>query len=323
MRRKMKKIVVTFALVASLLIPVSANAAETKFVGGPLTNLDSAAATIHIALSNFPTKGGLYIQECVSAPAGTRPTICNNAVQLWVSTAAGASFLPTADIIFKPTGNFMSGATAVDCTVSKCGIFIRFDHTVPGDLSEDQFIPLTFKAAVGTTATLAPDEVTATLNGVVMSTKAPIKLAYRAPATLAATSKVGATLTYTSFAPACTLAGMTVTGLKGTGYCDIAVTSAGNGTAAAVTAHFPIELIPGVQSLGVFTLPESAKAFSKITLPLVTNFGEKIKYKSSGSCSVVNSVLTLRRGNCEINTSATGRAALYAGLNVKLSITGK
>lgn len=319
----MKKFVVVIALLASLIVPVSAQAAETKFVGGPLTNLDSAAATIHIALSNFPTKGGLYIQECVSAPAGTRPAVCNNAVQLWISTAVGASFVPTADIVFKPTGSFMSGATAVDCLVSKCGIFIRYDHTVPGDLSEDQFIPLTFKAATGASSTLAPDEVTASLNGVAMSTKAPIKLAYRAPATLAATSKAGATLTYTSFAPACTLVGMTVTGLKGSGYCDIAVTSAGNSSAGAVTAHFPIELIPGVQNLGSFALPESAKAFSKITLPISTNFGEKIKYKASGSCSVVNAVLTMRRGICEINTSATGRAALYAGLNVKLSITGK
>ncbi len=323
MRRKLKKIVVAIALATSLLVPVSASAAETKFTGGPLTNLDSTSATIHIALSNFPTKGGLYIQECVAAPVGTRPAICNNAVQLWVSTAGGASFVPTADIIFKPTGTFMSGTTAVDCTVSKCGIFMRYDHTVPGDLSEDQFIPLTFKAAVGTATTLAPDEVSATLNGVVMSTKAPIKLAYRAPAILAATSKAGATLTYTSFAPACTLVGMTVTGLKGSGYCDIAVTSPGNASASSVTAHFPIELIPGVQTLGVFALPESAKAFSKITLPSTTNFGETIKYKAIGACSVVRSTLTLRRGNCEINTSAIGRPTLYAGLNAKLTIVAR
>lgn len=314
----MKKIAVVLALFASIMIPTQAQAAQATFAGGPLTNLDSPAS-IHIALGNFPTNGGLYVMECVQGVAGARPTVCNAAVQLWVSTDASASFKPTADIVFKPTSTF----TGADCTVAKCGIFLRYDHTVPNDLTQDQFIPLTFKAAVGTTTTLAPDEVSATLNGVVMSTKVPIKLAYRAPVTLAATSKAGAILTYTSFAPACTLVGMTVTGLKGSGYCDIAVTSAGNSSASSVTAHFPIELIPGVQTLGVFVLPETAKAFSKITLPSTTNFGETIRYKAIGACSVVRSVLTLRRGNCEIYTSATGRAALYAGLNVKLSIIGK
>ncbi len=129
----MKKLV-HVALIAALLAPVSAQAAETKFVGGPLTNLDSQGATINITLSNVPAKGGLYIQQCLEAPAGTRPAICNKAVELWISSARGASFLPTDTIKFKPTGSFVSGATTVDCTVQKCGIFMRFDHTVASDL---------------------------------------------------------------------------------------------------------------------------------------------------------------------------------------------
>ena len=70
----MKKLVVV-ALIAALFAPVSAQAAETKFVGGPLTNLDSQGATINIMLSNVPAKGGLYIQQCVEAAAGVRPAI--------------------------------------------------------------------------------------------------------------------------------------------------------------------------------------------------------------------------------------------------------
>jgi len=139
----MKKLVLV-ALIVSLLSPVSAQAAETKFSGGPLTNLDYQGATVNIALSNVPAKGGLYIQQCVEAPAGSRSALCNKAIELWISTARGASFLPTAAIVFKPTGSFISGTTTVDCTVSKCGIFMRFDHTVPADFSEDQFFPLTF-----------------------------------------------------------------------------------------------------------------------------------------------------------------------------------
>ena len=319
----MKKIFVVIALVTSLLVPAQAQAAETKFTGAPLTNLDSQGATINIMLLGVPAKGGLYIQECVEAPTGTRSALCNSAVQLWISTARGASFLPTDVIKLKPTGTFVSGTTTVDCTVSKCGIFMRYDHTVPGDLSEDQFIPLTFKAATAATVALPVDEITATINGVAVSTKAPITLGYRQLSTVAAVSKSGATLTYRSLAPACALSGQQITPLAANGECAISVTSAGNAKAAPVTVILPIRLTIGVQTLGVFSLPESAQAFSKITLPLTSNFGEKIKYKATGACSVVRSVLTLRRGNCEINSSAVGRAALYAGLNTKLSITAK
>ncbi|NCX53104.1 MAG: hypothetical protein EBW99_07150, partial [Actinobacteria bacterium] len=99
--------------------------------------------------------------------------------------------------------------------------------------------------------------------------------------------------------------------------------SAGNSTAAPITIILPIRLTLGVQSLGVFALPETATAFSKSVLPSTSNFGEKVKYKASGACSVVNSVLTLRRGKCEINASAVGKKSLYESLNTKIVITGK
>jgi hypothetical protein len=318
----MKKLVVV-ALLAALLTPVSAHAAQTKFVGGPLTNLDYQNATINITLTDVPAKGGLYIQQCVEAPAGTRPALCNKAVELWISTARGASFLPTAAIAFKPTGSFVSGTTTVDCTVSKCGVFMRFDHTVAADFSEDQFFPITFKAAVAGATTLAADEVTATINGVAVTTRTPATLGYRQVATVAAVSKAGATLTYRSLAPACALNGQQITPLTGVGECAISVTSAGNATAAPVTVILPIRLTLGAQTLGTFALPESLKAFSKTNLSTATNFGERVTYKAMGSCSVVRSVLTMRRGKCEITATSGARKALYEGLNVKLVTAAK
>ena len=318
----MKKLVVV-ALLAALLTPVSAQAAQTKFVGGPLTNLDYQNATINIALTDVPTKGGLYIQQCVEAPAGTRSALCNKAVELWISTARGASFLPTAAIAFKPTGSFVSGTTTVDCTVSKCGIFMRFDHTVPADFSEDQFFPITFKAAVAGTTTLTADEVTATINGVAVTTRTPATLGYRQVATVVAVSKAGATLTYRSLAPACALNGQTILPLTGVGECAISVTSAGNSSAAPVTVILPIRLTLGAQTLGTFTLPETLKAYSKTNLPTATNFGERVTYKAIGACSVVRSVLTMRRGKCEITATSGARKALYEGLSTKLLVTGK
>jgi hypothetical protein len=318
----MKKLVLV-ALIAALLAPVSAQAAETKFVGGPLTNLDSQGATINITLSNVPAKGGLYIQQCLEAPAGTRPAICNKAVELWISSARGASFLPTDTIKFKPTGSFVSGATTVDCTVQKCGIFMRFDHTVASDLSEDQFLPLTFKAAAAGTVTLPNDEITATINGVAVSTKAPITLTYRQFATVAATSKAGAPLTYASLAPACALTGTEITPLSGAGECAISVTSAGNATAAGVTVILPIRLALGKQTIGDFAFDKTAKSGSKLSLPSLTNFGEKITYKASGACSVALARVTFKKGKCTLTATAPAKMSSYSSLNAKFTITGK
>ena len=318
----MKKLVLV-ALIVSLMTPISAQAAETKFTGGPLTNLDYQGATVNISLSNVPSKGGLYIQQCVEAPAGSRSALCNKAIELWISTARGASFLPTAAIVFKPTGSFVTGTTTVDCTVSKCGIFMRFDHTVAGDFSEDQFFPITFKPAVVGATTLTADEVTATINGVAVTTRTPATLAYRQVATVAAVSKAGAAFTYRSLAPACGLNGQQITPLTGVGECAISVTSAGNATAAPVTVILPIRLTLGAQALGNFTLAETLKAFSRTNLPTATNFGERVIYKATGACSVVRSVLTMRRGKCEINVTSAARKNLYEGLNTKLVTAAK
>jgi len=308
----MKKIIVALALVGALLVPASANAAETKFTGAPLTNLDSQGATINIMLLGVPAKGGLYIQECVEAPAGTRSALCNTAVQLWISTARGASFLPTDVIKFKPTGSFVSGTTTVDCTVSKCGIFMRFDHTVPGDLSEDQFIPLTFKAATAGNVALPVDEITATINGVVVSTKAPITLGYRQLSTVSAVSKAGATLTFASLDPNCALNGKEITPLKGSGECAISVTSAGNTTAAGITAILPIRL-----TLGVQTIPAIA-AKKSVNLAPTTNFGQKVTYKATGNCSIMKNTLNAKKGTCTVTATAAGQAGLFAALSTKV-----
>jgi hypothetical protein len=297
---------------ASILIPTTAQAAQTVFAGGPLTNLDSPAS-IHVALSNPPA--GLYLMQCVEGVAGARPSICNSAVELWVSNDAKATVKPTGDIVFKPTAIF----TGADCTKVKCGIFIRYDHFRTSDTSEDQFIPLSFKAGTTPVATLAPDEITAAINSVALSTKAPIKLAYRASATLTATSKAGATLSYDSLAPACVLNGMDIKVLKGTGYCDIAITSAGNATAGTVTSHFPIELTTGTQTFGAV----SASSTKKISLPTTTNFGEPITYLGTGSCTTTKNVVSAKKGTCTIVAGARGSTDLYEPLNKRFVIKVK
>ena len=313
----MKKLVIIAALIASVLVPSSAQAAQTTFAGGPLTNLDSPAS-IHIALSNFPTAGGLYVMECVQGDAGVRPTLCNAAVQLWVSTSTGASFAPTADIVLKPTASFTAGSTAVDCTVSKCGIFLRFDHTLPTDLSQDQFIALTFKASTPV-ATRPTDVISASINGQALSAQVPMKIAYRQLATLAATAQSGATLTYDSLAPACALKAMAITALKGSGFCDIAITSPGSLSLAGYTAHFPLELTLGVQTIPTIKVGANKKAI----LATKTNFGEPVTYLGTGSCTTTKNVLTAKAGTCTVVAGARGQSGLYSPLNLRVVLKVK
>jgi hypothetical protein len=313
----MKKIVLVIALATSVLVPSGAQAAETKFVGGPLTNLAAQGAVINIQLSGVPTRAGLYLQQCVQSAAGARPDVCNKANELWISTDSRASFSPKAVIQFKPTASFVSGSTTVDCTISTCGIFMRFDRTAGSDLSEDQFIALTFKSAAAGTVALPADEITATINGVAVSTKAPMTLGYRQVGTVEAVSKAGAALTYETLSPNCALNGKEITPLKGSGECAISVTSAGTTTASEVTAILPIRLTLGVQTIPAIAAKKSVKLVG------VSNFGEKVTYKASGSCSVKKNVLTAKSGKCTIVARAAGQDGLFAALEKQVVLRFK
>lgn len=314
----MKNRIKAFVVIAAIAAAMPATAfAKTTVMGGPYTNLKQTDQVIHLALSGYPTTG-LYILECVQSADASRPTLCNQAAQLWVSTSQGASFAPTADIQFKPTGTFTSGTTAVDCTKVTCGIFVRLDHTAPTDTSEDQFIPLSFAAATGTA--LPADSISATVNGKTLSAAAPLDVNYRDVFKVEGIAKSGVAVTYASLAPACAINGNEVTVLKGTGYCDIAVTSPGNTQYSTITSHFPLKLNPGTQSVVV---PTSGVHGSKITLPSTTNFGEKAIYSVSKNvnCSLKGSVLTLnKKGACTVKVKASGLTDTYLALSKTISV---
>jgi hypothetical protein len=315
MKRIRKALVLAIAL--TVITPIAANA-KTTVMGGPYTNLKSTGQIIHLALSGYPSTSGLYVQQCVQAEGSSRPTLCNQAAQLWISNSQGASFAPNADIQFKPTATFTSGTTAVDCTKSVCGIFIRLDHTAPTDLSEDQFIPLTF--AADATPALPVDVITATVNDKALSSAQPLAVNYRDVFKVVATSKSGAAFTYASLAPACAINGNEVTVLKGTGFCDIAVTSAGNAQYSGVTAHFPLQLNAGNQTVSVAA---SAKAGTKLNLPVTSNFGEKVTYSvsKSANCSLSGNVLLLKKkGACAVKASAPALTDTYAALKQTINV---
>jgi hypothetical protein len=165
-----KAIAVSLAVVIGLG-GISSATAATNIQGGPLTGLNPAGADIHFALSNFPESAGIYLYQAVKGLEGSRPTIINSESQVWVGTANGATN-PAGDVKVHVTGTF-EGA---DCSVDICGIAARFDHTLPGDLTEDQFIPITF-AAGGSTLSLPADSIVATIEGDPLSTTSPGTLA--------------------------------------------------------------------------------------------------------------------------------------------------
>jgi hypothetical protein len=317
-----KRIVLAVVVAAGLLVaPTPANA-QAKVVGGPLTDL-SAAPTINLSITGFPTKAGLYFQQCAAPTGATRPTTCNDAAQLWISNERGANFAPNANIVFKPAASYKTRTgQEIDCRKVSCGIYIRYDHNNSGDLSEDNFIALTFKSG-DNTPTLVSDEITASIGGVTLSQRNPITMAYRAPGLLIFSAKSGATLTAKSYAPACTLVDGVVTALKGTGACDIGITSPGNATYGPIEVHFPIYLKPGNDGILSKAYPTTLKIRKSAILKNDSLFGEKLKFKTtSKTCSVYGSkVIALRKGACVLSITGPSVANLFAGVKESYTIT--
>jgi hypothetical protein len=315
-----KRIVLAIVVATGLLVaPTPANA-QAKVIGGPLTDL-SAAPTINLSITGFPTKAGLYFQQCAAPTGATRPTTCNDAAQLWISNERGANFTP--NIVFKPAASYKTRTgQEIDCRKVSCGIYIRYDHNNSGDFSEDNFIALTFKSG-DNTPTLVSDEITASIGGVTLSQRNPITMAYRAPGLLLFSSKSGATLTAKSYAPACTLVDGVVTALKGTGACDIGITSPGNATYGPIEVHFPIYLKPGNDGILSKAYPTTLKIRKSAILKNDSLFGEKLKFKTtSKTCSVYGSkVIALRKGTCVLSITGPSVANLFAGVKETYTIT--
>ena len=320
----MKRIILAIFVMSGLLVSPTAANAQAKVVGGPLTEL-SATPTINLSISGFPAKGGLYFLQCTAPTGPTRPTTCNDAAQLWISTERGANFLPTANIVFKPAASYKTrSGEEIDCRKVSCGIYIRYDHTNGTDFSEDNFIALTFKSG-DNTPTLVSDEITASIGGVALSQRNPITMAYRAPGLLLATAKSGAALTYKSYAPACTLVDGVVTALKGTGACDIGVTSPGNATYGPIEVHFPIYLTTGTDGILHKAYPTTLKLNKSVSLKSDSLFGEKLQFKtSSKACRVSGSKVTaLKKGTCLISITGPSVTELFTGVKDTHKITIK
>jgi hypothetical protein len=318
---------IALAVAVGISLPVMAMApshAETfAFASSPLTNLDPAGATINGGFTAFPKTAGMYIQECV-APVGTaRPVTCSDTIQLWVTAAGGpGTTSPTGPIALKVASTITGKNVTVDCTMTSCGLFFRLDHTAPTDFSEDKFFPITFKSGAAAPV-LAADTVDVTLNGTALVRNVPSNLGYRAQATIVATAKSGLPVTLTSLTPECTYANGQFTALKGAGQCALAYSTTGNATTAAATGNFPFMLVPGTQTVTGIT--KLIKKGSVKALPLQTNFGVEITYKSANkNCMVEGNLVEAKKsGSCVIKADAPAKADMWSALATTLTIPVK
>lgn len=319
---KLFKSIAPLTIAALVLAPLQASAL-TGVQGGPYKDLEPTGAIIRLALTNFPTMGGLYIQQCVAPTPGAKPTDCNT-VSLWVSTDANAPTKPTGEIQVKPTAKFNTAANkSIDCTVVSCGLWFAYDHTKPMDRSEDQFIPITFKSA-GDAVALPGDTVTGSVKGIALDPRNPVEIAYQGPVKIVTSSLSGTAVTLASSTADCTTKKNTVIALKGTGFCNITATSAGNSKFSSKTANFTLKLVPGVQIISKKNI-KSLKANRFSTLASETNFGESITYTSTTptTCKVRGVRVTgIAKGDCVITATAAEKAETWQALDqsIKLKI---
>lgn len=322
MKRSSYVLTAIVALSAIAGIP-SANAATFSWSSQPLTNLAADGAVIHGGFTTFPTRSGLYIQECAAPDvAGSRPTNCTDLA--WVTTSgAQGSISSKGDISFTLKAKFNGKQGPVDCTAVKCGLFFRLDHLAPTDTSEDTFLPISFAASTSNSTLKLVDAITLTLNGAPLTKNVPVNLGYRAEAVLKATSTSGLPVTLTSATPDCTVVGNVLTALKGSGVCAVNAETAGNSQYEIAKANYPMMLVPGTQTLGIskFALKRGATK----ALPATTNFGADVTYTSNTKgCKVELNIISAISGKaCVLKVSAPAKAGMWNALKVTLPVTIK
>lgn len=319
---KTRSLIAAFAVaLSSFAVAPQARAETFGWASAPLTNLDPAGAKINGGFTKFPAGKGMYIQQCIAPVGNARPATCSDTIQVWVSASgAQGTVSPTGGISITVAGSITGKGVTVDCTKVQCGLFFRLDHLSTGDTSEDKFYPITFKEG-STAPALAADEITVTLNGKPLVRNVPSNLAYRADATIVATSKSGAVVTLTSLTPDCTYVNGVFTALKGSGQCALAYSTVATATTAAASGNFPFILTPGTQKVAIKSLA-IAKGKNK-ALPAESNFGETISYKSNSKNCRVELNLVEVKGRCTLTASAPAKAGMWGALKQSIPVSIK
>lgn len=124
------------------------------------TGLDPAGATVTVTGSGFDTSKGIYVAFCVKPAEGVLPSPCgggadtsgNTGASQWVSSNP-PPYGKNLAVPYGPGGTFTVTVTlskmigSVDCSVTRCVVAARTDHTRTSDRSQDVLVPITFRSS--------------------------------------------------------------------------------------------------------------------------------------------------------------------------------
>ncbi|MFI2664453.1 hypothetical protein [Micromonospora carbonacea] len=126
----------------------------------PSGGVARSGASVTVSGTGYDVTKGIYVAFCVDNGAGVAPSPCGGGADTTGSTGAShwiSSNPPSyGEGLAKPYGtggSFRVTLTVgtrigdVDCTVRRCVVATRADHTRPADRSQDVRVPITFAAA--------------------------------------------------------------------------------------------------------------------------------------------------------------------------------
>lgn len=166
MKNLLRNLAIISVALLTLLSPGTALAASSaKSAKGPKGQILTVSQTTDLADGtkvtvtgrNYNTKVGIYVTYCVIPKKGTRPELCGpyditgrNNQSVWVSSnpPVFAAFLVTPfsrNGTFKVTIPVMRKIGDQDCTVVKCAVLTRADHTRSEYRLADVIIPVSIK----------------------------------------------------------------------------------------------------------------------------------------------------------------------------------
>ncbi|MEV4773528.1 hypothetical protein [Micromonospora humida] len=166
----------------------------------PTSGVARTGATVTVTGSGYDVTKGIYVAFCVDNGAGVAPSPCGGGADTTGSTGAShwissnpPSYGEGLAVPYGQGGSFRVTLTVnsrigtVDCTVSRCVVASRADHTRAADRSQDVRVPVTFATAAAPAPTRTPAAAPATTGGAARTTPPAV-----APAGAAGTPTGGA-----------------------------------------------------------------------------------------------------------------------------------
>lgn len=246
--------IIAVVLIGVVALPASAATSKVQIVGGPLKALAFAGDNIHLTVKGLPKKTGVYVRECLATTKRPLAAQCNGN-GIWITPAFPGGIYPTDGTVGKPNTDFVLPVVGafgdVDCSVSKCVIYVQRDHLGPSDKSLDTSVKISFAArlaapvtapsAAATSAPIGPDVLTSTIGSAILG-DAPTAINASVDQTIVVKTLSGVAPTIVALPGGnCVITGNTITA-GWSGYCVVQVSSAGNASYTRVSKVYPLSV---------------------------------------------------------------------------------